>query len=299
MTAMARLATHRGKKDVIVVTGATSGIGRAIALEFHCHGHAVYATGRNGAALDALAAEGLRTTVLDVTNPNDIAGFAARLAADRAGVRVLVNNAGYGQMGPLAELPLDDVRRQFEVNTFAPLALVQALLPMLIDNGDGRVVNVSSVSGVLATPFAGAYCGSKFALNELSDALRMELAPFGIRVITVRPGHVSSSFGATATAEAGRDCTGSRYAAISDAIAERAGASQQHATPATEFARRVADHVLAPRPRSVVTLGRGGHGLVALQRLVPVRHRDRLLSRKFRLNRLMRRPSPVQRVEGR
>jgi short-subunit dehydrogenase len=265
------------------VTGATSGIGRALALEFHRRGYVVYAAGRDRAALDWLAAQGLRTAALDVTSANDVAAFAGRLAADGAGVQILVNNAGYGLMGPLAELSLDDVRQQFEVNTFAPLALTQALLPMLINNGGARVVNVSSVSGVLATPFAGAYCGSKFALRGLSDALRMELAPFGIQVITIQPGHIRSNFGVAATARADRDYSRSRYAAVRDAIAERAGASQRHATPAELFARRAADHALAKRPKPVVTLGRGGHFIVAFQ-LAPAGARDWLLSRRFHLN---------------
>jgi NAD(P)-dependent dehydrogenase (short-subunit alcohol dehydrogenase family) len=178
--------THSGQAGAVIVTGATSGIGRALALEFHHRGYVVYAAGRDRAALDGLAAEGLRTAALDVASADGIAAFADRLATDGTGVQILVNNAGYGLMGPLAELPLDDVRQQFEVNTFAPLALTQALLPLLISNGAARVVNISSVSGVLATPFAGAYCGSKFALRGLSDALRLELAPFGIRVITIQ-----------------------------------------------------------------------------------------------------------------
>jgi short-subunit dehydrogenase len=270
----------------VVVTGATSGIGRALALEFHRRGHLVYATGRDRQALDELHKTGLRTASLDVTSQEDIASLAARLAQDDSSVRILVNNAGYGLMGPLAELPLSGIRHQFEANTLAPLALTQALLHMLTADGDGRIVNVSSVSGVLATPFAGAYCSSKFALNGLSDALRMELAPLGVRVITLQPGHIRSSFGAKASAIADRDYSRSRYATISDAIAKRATASQHRATPADEFARRAVHHILSPAPHPVITLGRGSHSLILFQRLVPISLRDRLLARRFRLNKL-------------
>lgn len=129
---------------------------------------------------------------------------------------------------------------------------------MHIDDGDARIVNISSVSGVLATPFAGAYCASKFALNGLSDALRVELAPLGVRVITIQPGHIRSSFGATASSYANRDYSQSRYAPISDAIAERANASQHHATPAGQFARHAVTHMLGRTPGPSSHSGAGG-----------------------------------------
>jgi short-subunit dehydrogenase len=270
----------------VVVTGATSGIGQALALEFHRRGRLVYATGRDSTALASLRAAGLRTQVLDVTSHDDITALVRRLAADGVRAQILVNNAGYGLMGPLADLPVADVRRQFEVNTLAPLALIQAFLPVLTEHGDGRIVNITSVSGVLTTPFAGPYCASKSALNSLSDALRMELKPLGVRVITLQPGHIRSRFGATASAAADRDYSHSRYAAISDAIADRAAASQNHATPAEDFARHAADRILASRPRPVITLGKSGRTLVLAQRLLPGRLRDRILARRFRLDTL-------------
>jgi short-subunit dehydrogenase len=181
---------------------------------------------------------------------------------------------------------MDDVRRQFEVNTFSPLALVQALLSMLTSAGDGRVVNITSVSGVLATPFAGAYCASKFGLTALSDALRMELAPLGVTVVRIQPGHIQSRFGETAATGLDRTDTGSRYAAISDAIAARAAASQHGATSAEDFAKAAVDVILARTPRPVVTLGSGGRYIAAVARFLPVRLRDRGISRRFRLDEL-------------
>ena len=136
---------------------------------------------------------------------NDEASIDAlmrRLEDDGVTVETLVNNAGYGAMGPLAELPLDELRLQFETNVFALVAMIQAVVPGMAARGSGRIVNIGSVSGVLPTPFSGAYSASKAAVHALSDALRPELAPFGIHVVTVQPGAIRSQFGATASAGA-------------------------------------------------------------------------------------------------
>ncbi|GAB2931586.1 SDR family oxidoreductase [Rhodococcus aerolatus] len=271
------------REDAVIVTGATSGIGRAVALELHRRGQLVYATGRDTAALAELRGRGLRTQPLDVTDAAAVAGLVTRLAADGVRARVLVNNAGHGQMGPLAELDPDALRRQLEVNTVAPLALVQALLDDLVAHGDGRVVNVSSVSGDLATPFAGAYCASKAALTSLSDVLRLELAPLGVAVITLRPGHVTSRFGDRAAATVAAPSGESRYAAVAGAVARRAQASQHGATPVEDVARAAVDVVLAARPRRTVPLARGGRSLSAFGRLAPAALRDRVLARRYEL----------------
>lgn len=270
----------------ILITGCSSGIGRALAEEFQARGHRVIATARRLETLAPLQARGIRALALDVDAPASIAALAEQLAREGLQLDVLVNNAGYGLMGPLLELSLDDARRQFETNVIAVLALVQALFPRLRQPG-ARVVNLGSVSGVLTTPFAGAYCATKAAVHALSDALRMELAPFGIEVITVQPGAIASSFGARAGRSAAvQGAATSRYAAIADAVAARAGASQDHATPTAEFARAFADAVLAAQPRALVRIGNGSTALPFIARWLPLRWRDRLLSRRFKLDRL-------------
>jgi short-subunit dehydrogenase len=200
-------------------------------------------------------------------------------------VALLINNAGYGALGPLGELPMNELRLQFETNVFGLVALVQALLPDMVRQRSGRIVNISSVSGVLPTPFAGAYCATKAAVNALSDSLRMELQPFGIEVITVQPGGVASQFSATAAKRSNLK-EASLYAAVTDAIAARVGASQARATPAEVFARKMADAVLAPNPQAVVRIGHHSLLLPFLKRWLPTRALDRVLSRRFRLNRL-------------
>jgi NAD(P)-dependent dehydrogenase (short-subunit alcohol dehydrogenase family) len=271
----------------VLITGCSTGIGRALAEAFHARGHVAYATARRLEALEDLKAKGLRTAALDVNDPASIRALVQRLETDGATVDVLVNNAGYGAMGPLAEFPLDDLRRQFETNVFAVLAMIQALLPGMTRRRAGRIVNIGSVSGVLVTPFSGAYCATKAAVHALSDALRLELAPFGIRVITVQPGGIQSQFGATASqGVVQRSGRNSLYAPVADAIAERANASQQDATPAGDFAREMVDAVLVENPPAVIRIGHGSFLLPFLSRWLPPARLDRILSRRFKLDRL-------------
>ncbi|MGH8453480.1 MAG: SDR family oxidoreductase [Nevskiales bacterium] len=273
--------------QTILITGCSTGIGRALAGEFHARGHVVYATARRMETLDDLKGRGLRIAALDVNDTASIASLMRRLETDGATVDMLINNAGYGAMGPLAEFPAGELQRQFQTNVFALMAMTQAVIPGMVKRRAGRIVNIGSVSGVLVTPFSGAYCATKAAVHALSDALRMELAPFGIQVITVQPGGIQSQFGATAgQGVAERSAQLSIYAPVADAIAARANASQEDATPAMDFARQMADAVLKNNPAPVVRIGHGSTMMPFLRRWLPLTRLDRILSRRFRLDRL-------------
>ena len=179
--------------QVVLVTGCSSGIGRALAKEFAQRGHRAFASARRLEAIADLKGDRLDTVQLDVTDVSSI-DAAVTQVTERAGkVDIVVNNAGFNVFGPLAELPLDRVKSLFDTNVTAPLALVQRLFPAMAARGSGRIVNIGSVVGELPTPFAGAYCASKAALHMLSDVLRMELSPFGIDVIVVQPAAVRSN----------------------------------------------------------------------------------------------------------
>jgi len=272
--------------QTVLVTGCSSGIGRALALEFQARGHTVYATARRLATLGDLQARGIRCAELDVNDGASIDALVGRLREDGVVVDVLVNNAGYGAMGPLAELPLAELRQQFDTNVIAVMALTQALLPPMMQQRRGMIVNIGSASGVLVTPFSGAYCATKAAVHALSDALRMELVPFGIHVMTVQPGAIRSQFGATASQGVReRGERPSAYAAVADAIAARAGASQEKATPTEDFAGQLADAVLATRPPALIRIGHGSRAMPLAMRLLPTALLDRVLRRRFRLNR--------------
>jgi NAD(P)-dependent dehydrogenase (short-subunit alcohol dehydrogenase family) len=185
----------------ILITGATSGIGREAALHLARRGHRVFATGRRPEALDALqetaAGLPLETLWLDVKSRATIESSLQEIErrTDGRGVEALVNNAGYGQYGPLELITDEDFRAQFDTNVFGLMALTRAVIPQMRRRGHGRIVNISSVAGRISFPFGGAYSATKFAVEALSDALRIELAPFGIAVVLIEPGPIKTGFG--------------------------------------------------------------------------------------------------------
>ncbi|MBE7210724.1 MAG: SDR family NAD(P)-dependent oxidoreductase [Gluconacetobacter diazotrophicus] len=177
--------------STIVVTGVSSGLGRAIAAEALARGHRLVGTVRreaDRAAFEALAPGRAVARILDVTDRAAIEPFVAATENESGPIDVLVNNAGYGLRGPVEELDPDALRRQFEVNVFAPVALARAVLPSMRRRGAGRIVNMVSMGGIITFPGLGAYHGSKFALLGLNDALAEEVAPLGIRVSAILPG---------------------------------------------------------------------------------------------------------------
>jgi len=267
----------------VLVTGCSSGIGLALAKAFRAAGCRLVATARRPESIDVPPSDDLLTLPLDVADGLSIHNAVAR-ALDWAGrIDVLVNNAGFGLIGPVAELDLADLRRQLETNVVGAVAVTQAVIGDMADRGRGRIVNVGSVSGLTTTPFAGAYCASKAALHALSDALRMEVACFGIDVIVVQPGAVDSRFGAASAEGLERyRSSDSRYRDRVDAIDRRARMSQDRPTDADVFARHVVDRVLRPHPPAVIRAGRGSRLLPLLGRL-PRPLRDRALRAKFDL----------------
>ncbi len=273
-------------QKVVLLTGCSSGIGAAMARAFHRRGLRVFATARRPDSLAPLAGEGIATLALDVNDPASIAAALAQVGERAGRLDILVNNAGRSQVGALLDLERDALRQQFETNTIAPVDLARAALPLLraaVDaNGSALLVNIGSIVGLFTTPFAGAYCASKAALHALSDALRMELAPFGIRVITVQPGGVQSAFGDNAEAHL-RLPEGSPYQPLEAGIRDRAQAGQRGATPTAAFVEPVVDKLLRDHLPAVIRGGRGSVVLVWMKRLLPRAWFDAAMARKFGL----------------
>ncbi len=186
-------------QKTILITGATSGIGKDAALHLHEKGHRVIATGRNEQALAELNEAGLIARRLDVTDPESIRSLAAEVdrITEGEGPDALVNNAGYGLLGPLEVLSEEDVRAQFETNVFGLLAVTRTFIPKMRARGAGRIVNISSVGGRISFPFGGAYHATKYAVEAMSDALRIELKQFGIGVVLIEPGYIRTNFAST------------------------------------------------------------------------------------------------------
>ncbi len=192
---------------VALITGCSSGIGRATALLLAERGWDVFASARRVETLSDLSGDHITPLALDVTDEASRLA-AVRLTLERAGrIDALVNNAGYGQGGALEEISADEMRHQFETNTFGPLHLAQLVLPTMRAQHSGRIVNVSTIGGRIVFPLIGIYSGSKFALEAISDALRMETRPFGVHVIVIEPGMTRTNFLATATQSAQRFAT--------------------------------------------------------------------------------------------
>lgn len=272
-------------QPVALITGCSSGIGRALADAFKSAGYQVWTTARKAADIDALNAAGFIGVALDVNDSLAISQLAMRLEHEAGRLDVLINNAGYGAMGPLLDGGVDALRRQFETNVFAIVGVTRALFPLL-RLSQGLVVNIGSVSGILVTPFAGAYCASKAAVHALTDALRMELAPFAIGVLEVQPGAIASSFGAHASQQAEQllEQT-SPWWPIRDGIRARANASQDNPTPASHFARNVLAAVQSNQRPDLLRLGNGSRIMPLLAALIPKRLLQAALKKRFGLDR--------------
>ena len=260
----------------ILVTGATSGIGRETALYLARQGHRVIATGRNPKALAELEAQSgdldLYVHPLDVTSDASIEEIRAfvSLNTDGRGLDVLVNNAGYGQLGPMELVTSDELRAQFETNVIGVMAVTRAFLPAMRNRGKGRIINISSVGGRVTAPLMGAYEASKYALESISDALRMELAPFGVDVVIVEPGLIRTEFGTRGikTIESYRG-RGGAYAPLFEGAEETLARSESFGGHPIVIARAIERAATARRPRARYVAPFHGRIVLAASAILP------------------------------
>lgn len=270
--------------SAVLITGCSSGIGAATALRLARKGHDVFATARRPETLTELADAGCRTLALDVTDEASMTAAVDEVLADAGRIDGLVNNAGYSQSGAVESLDLDDVRRQFETNVFGLLRLTQLVLPAMRAQHSGRIVNIGSMGGRLTFPGGGAYHASKYAVEALSDALRFEVAGFGVQVVLIEPGLITTRFDEAATANmpAGEG----PYAAFNTAVAEATvaaydGPMARFGGPPESVARVIEKALTArhPRPRYLVTPS--AYGAIAGRRLLPDRAWDLAMRAQF------------------
>jgi NAD(P)-dependent dehydrogenase (short-subunit alcohol dehydrogenase family) len=277
-----------GSPGAVVVTGSSTGIGRSCALEPDLRGFAVFAGVRKEADADALRAAGserLRPLTIDVTEPDQIAAAVGVVAeGSPAGLAGLVNNAGVGVGGPLELIPIDDFRRQIEVNLIGQVAVTQAFLPAL-RRGRGRVVFLSSIGGLNANPYMSPYHASKFGIEAVGDSLRQELRQFGVEVSLVEPGSVATPIWGKGkeSAEAIQDrltpederLYGDKVARMGKVL-EKVGA---RGVPPEKVADAVARALMEKRPKTRYLVGADARMTLMMRRVLPDRVRDRIVAR--------------------
>jgi NAD(P)-dependent dehydrogenase (short-subunit alcohol dehydrogenase family) len=269
--------------EAVLITGCSTGIGRATAERLAKRGHTVYATARRLDSVRDLEAHGCRTLELDVTDDGSMAA-AVRTVEDEVGaVGVLVNNAGYSQSGAVESVPMDAVRRQFETNVFGLVRMCQLVLPAMRAQRWGRIINLSSMGGRLVLPGGGYYHATKFAVEALSDALRFEVKGFGVDVVLIEPGLIKTEFGAAAVGSLAPAPDGP-YADFNNAVGattagayESGGLARLGAGPEA-VAKAIEKSIHRPRARVPVTAS--ARIMIGLRRVMP----DALWDRSMRSN---------------
>ena len=274
------MTTTRTITRTALVTGASSGIGEETARRLQGLGYTVYGAARRTDRLEKLAADGVRPLAMDVTDDASMTAGIARIIEETGRIDVLVNNAGYGSYGAIEDVPIDEARRQFEVNLFGLGRLVQLVTPHLRGQKSGTIINISSMGGRLTTPLGGWYHATKYAVEALSDALRMELKPFGIDVVLVEPGGIRTEWAGIAADHLAETAEGSAY---SDQIRAVAGSMrnesvQRRQSPPAVIANAVEKIVTARKPRTRYAVGFMAKPLITARRVLPDRAFDRVIS---------------------
>lgn len=260
-------------EPVAFVTGASTGIGFETARTLNSNGFTVYAGARRVDRMEPLKSLGIHVLALDVTDDESMRAAVGRVLDERGRIDVLVNNAGYGSFGALEEVALAEGRRQFDVNVFGLARMTQLVVPAMRQAGRGRIINVSSIGGKFYEPLGAWYHATKFAVEGMSDALRLELKPHGIRVCIIEPASTVSEWGGIAAQGLLATSGSGPYAAQARGMAG-ALASTEHAatsTPPEVIAGAILHAASSARPRSRYPVGRGARAILTLRRILPDR----------------------------
>ena len=267
-------------EKVILLTGASAGIGKATALELIRAGHLVYGAARRVQKRDDLREAGGHALALDARRPEDLERAVAAIVEEQGRIDVLINNAGTVLHGAAEDIPIVLARDQFEVNVFAPARLTQLVLPHMREQGSGTIVNVSSIGGEIALPLGCWYYASKHALEAYSDSLRMEVEPFGIDVVIIQPGIIKTEF-EDRTAQDLRDISGATaYGKMAEAMARQAeaqlGENSQGSDPGV-VATAIRQAIEAAKPETRYAVGWTAEQLLELNRTLTDREFDKLV----------------------
>ncbi|MGH3331359.1 MAG: oxidoreductase [Nocardioidaceae bacterium] len=268
---------------VALVTGASSGIGEEAALLLQAQGFTVYGVARRVERMQPLVDKGIHVLAMDVTDDLSITEGVEKILAESGRIDVLVNNAGYGSYGAVEDVPLDEARRQFEVNVFGLARLVQLVVPHMRAQGSGRIINISSIGGKIYEPLGGWYHATKFAVEGLSDSMRVELRPFGIDVVLIEPGPILTEWNTIARQSLVEQSAGTAYADQAKSVTkvlERFD-SPPNASEPDVVAKKIVKAATTNRPAARYPVGRGAGTIVRSRRFLPDRLFDAIITRLF------------------
>ncbi|HWJ51413.1 MAG TPA: oxidoreductase [Solirubrobacteraceae bacterium] len=272
----------------VLITGCSSGIGRATALRLARSGWTVYATARRPETIEDLKDAGCRTLALDVTDEDSMQAAVAEVEREHGAVGVLINNAGYSQSGAIETVPVEAMRRQFETNVFGLVRLTQLVLPKMRAQRWGKIVNLGSMGGLLTFPGGGHYHATKHALEAISDALRFELRGFGIDVVLLEPGLITTEFGEAATASmadvsSSGDDPYARFNATVGAITKGAydGPMRMLGAGPDRVAKVIERAITRRQPPARITITPSAKLSILMRRLLPDRAWDAAMRRQF------------------
>jgi short-subunit dehydrogenase len=260
-------------KKIILITGASSGIGLATGKLAVAAGHTVYGTSRSEKSV-----EGIRMLKMDVCSDAEVEAGIRHILSEQGRLDILIGNAGYGIAGSVEDTGIDETKRQFETNYFGALRVIRAVLPVMRSQGSGCIVTVSSVAGVLAIPFQASYSATKFALESTMEALRSEVAPFGIKVSLVEPGDTQTGF-TDARVLADDSHANSAYSELLTRSVKRMAHDEQHGTTPEKVARVICRIAFSGNPPVRTAVGFDYKLILFMKRLVP----DRLLAKILRM----------------
>jgi short-subunit dehydrogenase len=274
-------------QKVAFITGCSTGIGHDLALQLNKRGWKVVATARRPETLETLEKAGCHVFPLDVTNPGQIKDTVEKAFHACGRIDLLINNAGYGLISPTMDIPEEVLLHQLLTNVTGVIKLIQEVAPLMKSRGEGTIVNIGSISGIAPTPFSGAYCASKAAIHAWSDVLRMELKPFGIKVITVQPGGIVTDFGKNCEKTVRANLKPSSwYSEMEKFIYARANTSQEKATPVELFVKKLIPKIMQKDPPAVIRIGKRSFTLPLMKRILPEKLLDKMMMKKYGLDKL-------------
>ncbi|HEV7184431.1 MAG TPA: oxidoreductase [Leifsonia sp.] len=266
---------------VALVTGASSGIGEATAMQLREAGYTVYAAARRVERMRHLTKSGIRPLAMDITDDQPIRAGIEQILAETGRIDVLVNNAGYGSYGAVEDIPMEEARRQFDVNVFGAARLTQLVLPHMRQQHSGTIVNITSMGGKITTPLGAWYHATKFALEAISDALRMEVKPFGIDVVIIEPGGIKTEWPTIAADNVRAVSSSGPYAPQGNAVAQSLTSelTTRRSSPPELIAKTITKAVTSRRPKTRYAVGFGARPLIFLHDVLPDRTFDALMRR--------------------